>query len=108
MAQSRLWRPSPKVWQQGTPCTLFAVSALAAYCNVAGFPDADLRKLRYALDMCKEAHPFDEHLLLEPTILEARVSSCSVSVAQVGHVMRRLLNGKLRERRQRCGSRERK
>ena len=42
-----------------------------AWCVMAGCPDADLRKLQYALDKYAEEYQFDETVPLDPAVDEA-------------------------------------
>ena len=46
-------------------------------CVLAGCPEADLRKLQYALDKSAEDYQFDETVPLDPVVVEAIENSQS-------------------------------
>ena len=67
----RTWQPLRSVWRMVNKHCMLIAGRQIAWCVMAGCPDADLRKLQYALDKCAEEYQFDETVPLDPAVDEA-------------------------------------
>ena len=78
-----VWKPSQKVWDQGVSAIPVRQIETTLHCCHAGLPSADLRKLKYALDMCTKDDPFISVMSLEPALDEAIAWQAARTPAEV-------------------------
>ena len=75
------WKPSDHVWSCGRSVVRAVVVAGDAQC-LSGFPEKDLQRLKYTLDMVDRADdgaPFEVSCALDSAVLEVGVA-CSYSL----------------------------